>query len=492
MGATLTNAGEFSVASGKAFTNAGTLENSGTISGALTNSGTLANSGTITASEFTNSGTLKFSAANNALGKVVATTFANETDGKVEVDTTGLHLNQELVFIDSSTITGLNGKVTIKSSDKYDYKEGEGKLRLTGFENLGADTNHNAIQNAIEAAVLSTNKQMSKAHARQAIKDTESHIKQSVIAQPKTMLNAIKANAINTPLQAAYVARLTASSEAILSDAGEFVNPLQRTTETQFFLTPFGGALNGNEVSGSVLGFSLGLTHIGEDYIAQGHFSYANGDSTQDLATQSTDTNGNLFQVGAFTRLFFLEKLETDINLNFLLGAFKLDNTWNSNSGVESSKANFNNYQGNLGVSVGWRFGENLSFKPYLGLQGHYERQDEFHFDNLQLYSEAYNTGLLDGLVGVEGRYIFEGGNFIFVGASFQNKLYNSHREVFMRVADNEISYENERYDSIIGANIGARVLNLGAFKLDVEGVYKHYNTGLNYYGGSLSVRVGF
>ncbi len=461
---------------------------------AVTNAGEMSIKGTTltTGETFTNSGTLNLSTANSTLGKVVATTsFTNEESGKVEVDTTGLKLNEEYTFIDSSDITGLENKVTIKGSDKYEYTQGEGKLRLSGFENLGTDTNHNSIQNAIEQAVVSSGGQMSKEHARQAISDTESHIKESVIAHPKAMLSAIKTNTINTPLQAAYVARLTASSEDIMSDAGAFVNPLQRTTETQFFLTPFGGALNGSGVSGSVLGFSLGVTHIGEDYIAQGHFSYANGDSTQDLATQSTDTKGNLFQAGAFMRLFFLEKLETDISLGFLLGAFELNNTW-KNSTLEDSSANFNNYQGNLGVNVGWRFGENLSFKPYLGLQAYYEKQDKFHFDNLQLFSDEYSASLIDGLVGVEGRYVFENGGFIFAMATFQNKFHNSHNEVFMRIADTELSYENERYDNIIGANIGARVLSTQHFKLDLEGIYKHYNTGLNYYGGSLSLRFAF
>ena len=264
---------------------------------------------------------------------------------------------------------------------------------------------------------------------------------------------------------------------------------MEKTTETQFFFTPFGGVMSGNDISGNLFGFAFGLTHIDENYIAQGHFSYGRGKSSQDLDTQSTDVSGNLFQVGGFTRLLY-GGLETDINLNFVLGAFDLDNSW-LDSALNSS-ANFNNYQGNLGVSVGKRFGEDLSVKPYVGLQSYYESQDEFRFDALALKSDEYKATMFDALVGVEGRYIFESGGFVFARVSYENKLYNSHKEIFMRAGNEELKYDNESYDNVIGANLGARVLNIGSWKLDIEGIYKRYNNGLNFFGGNLGVKKSF
>lgn len=106
-----------------------------------------------------------------------------------------------------------------------------------------------------------------------------------------------------------------------------FINPLERVSQTQFFATPFGGVLKGGELSGHLFGLSLGLTHIDDEYITQGHFAYAKGQSTQDLTTQSTELNGDLFQVGGFVRLFY-DRLETDINANFIFGKFELNNAW--------------------------------------------------------------------------------------------------------------------------------------------------------------------
>lgn len=351
-----------------------------------------------------------------------------------------------------------------------------------------ADVNQQAIYTALADTLA--NSALSAEMQTQAIKDIDSTIKESIVATPRNMMRAFKMDTFTTPLTAAYASRLTATSEMIASDAGNFANPMDKTTETQFFFTPFGGLLKASELDGSVFGFSFGLTHIDENYISQAHFSYGRGKSSQDLTTQSTDTTGNLFQVGGFTRLFY-GGLETDINLNFLVGNFDLDNSWAQDSSLNSN-AHFSNYQTNLGVVVGKRFGESLSVKPFVGVQGYYETQDEFLLAGLNMQSEAYNATMFDALVGLEGRYIFENGGFVFAKASYENKLYNSHKEVFMRVANQRLEYENESHDNVIGANLGARVLNIGRWKLDIEGVYKHYNSGLNYFGGNLGVKRSF
>lgn len=352
---------------------------------------------------------------------------------------------------------------------------------------LFADINQQAIYSAFSETLA--NSTLTPEQQKQAVRDIDESIQKLLIATPRNMMRAFKMDTFNTAMNAAYVSRLTADSEMIINDAGAFVNPMEKATETQFFFTPFGGVMSGNDISGNLFGFAFGLTHIDENYIAQGHFSYGRGKSSQDLDTQSTDVRGNLFQVGGFTRLLY-GGLETDINLNFVLGAFDLDNSW-LDSALNSS-ANFNNYQGNLGVSVGKRFGEDLSVKPYVGLQSYYESQDEFRFDALALKSDEYKAAMFDALVGVEGRYIFESGGFVFARVSYENKLYNSHKEIFMRAGNEELKYDNESYDNVIGANLGARVLNIGSWKLDIEGIYKRYNSGLNFFGGNLGVKKSF
>lgn len=473
---------------------------------------------TLTAQKFTNSGILIFSMLNSIMGQLVVNQFVNQVGGKIQVDVAGLTLSKyqiiigtisgtpyEVEFINSAgsiidgwtydaqgwisnTNSGSGGQNPDKPKPeptKPDPKPEKPEPTKPNQNNTAQNPNYETLQKTLESKLLS----MNDSDIVQAVLDTETMLKTSIITQPTNMLKAFKADTLNTPLNSAYVTRLTASSASIMSDASSFSNPLEKASQTQFFATPFGGVLKGDDLSGHLLGLSVGLTHIDDDYIAQGHFAYANGTSTQDLQTQSTQINGNLFQVGGFGRLFY-DKLETDINANFIFAKFSLDNTWLDN-GLNSS-SNFNNYQINLGAVAGWRFGDDLSVKPFAGLQTYYENQGEFKQDMLKLTSEAYSALVMDALVGVEGRYIFENGGFAFAKASYENKLYNSHKEVFMRVGTEALRYENESYDNVASLNLGARVLATKALKLDIESLYKHYDNGVDYLGANLSVRWSF
>lgn len=435
---------------------------------------------------------LIFSAVNGRLGQLIGNfiNYGNADDtskdeGKVKVNVRGLSAGTKYQIIDGTTIL-LDGKDIefINGTGKY---EGDGWIWIDEVfaPKIFLTLNQQIIKKVLESKLVS----MNDSDIIQAVLDTETMLKTSVITQPTNMLKAFQADTLNAPLNSAYVTRLTASSASIMSDASSFANPLEKASQTQFFATPFGGVLKGDDLSGHLLGLSVGLTHIDDDYIAQGHFAYANGTSTQDLQTQSTQINGNLFQVGGFGRLFY-DKLETDINANFIFAKFSLDNTWLDN-GLNSS-SNFNNYQINLGAVAGWRFGDDLSVKPFAGLQTYYENQGEFKQDMLNLTSETYSALVMDAVVGVEGRYIFENGGFAFAKASYENKLYNSHKEVFMRVGTEALRYENESYDNVANLNLGARVLATKALKLDIEGLYKHYDNGVDYLGANLSVRLSF
>ena len=435
--------------------------------------------------------TLIFSAVNGRLGQLIGDfinyAYKNDTskdEGKVKINVRGLSAGTKYQIIDGTTIL-LNGKDIEFINGMGRYDNGWIWIDEVFAPKIFLTLNQQVIKKVLESKLVS----MNDSDIVQAVLDTETMLKTSIITQPANMLKAFKADTLNAPLNSAYVTRLTASSASIMSDASSFANPLEKASQTQFFATPFGGVLKGDDLSGHLLGLSVGLTHIDDDYIAQGHFAYANGTSTQDLQTQSTQINGNLFQVGGFGRLFY-DKLETDINANFIFAKFSLDNTWLDN-GLNSS-SNFNNYQINLGAVAGWRFGDDLSVKPFAGLQTYYENQGEFKQDMLNLTSETYSALVMDAVVGVEGRYIFENGGFAFAKASYENKLYNSHKEVFMRVGTEALRYENESYDNVANLNLGARVLATEALKLDIEGLYKHYDNGLDYLGANLSVRWSF
>ena len=70
------------------------------------------------------------------------------------------------------------------------------------------------------------------------------------------------------------------------------------------------------------------------------------------------------------------------------------------------------------------------------GAQAHfaYARGQSTQDGGLNLVSDAYSDFAGDILAGVEARYIFENGGFVFAKASYEQRLFNSRKEVFMRV----------------------------------------------------------
>lgn len=294
-----------------------------------------------------NSGTITFGFKDGkaALWKgmlvVASTKGGSPTNGKLVVETDGMVFNTKYQIIDGEVVfddeLNIEFKGTYAASAKYEIK-------TTGYKGLyvwlqqgggsggggqnpekpdpeNPDTEQNTTKPdnpmpeptpSQSSVAQSPNYEIIKSTLankmlvydtntlNQAAKETDKTLKTSLIAQPKNILKAFKSDTLSTPLNSAYVSRLTASSRAIMNDSSNFINPLERQSQTQFFASPFGGVLKGNDLNGYLAGLSVGLTDIGDDYIGQAHFAYAKGKSTQDLSTQSTELNANLFQVGGF------------------------------------------------------------------------------------------------------------------------------------------------------------------------------------------------
>ena len=319
------------------------------------------------------------------------------------------------------------------------------------------------------------------------LNDTNKAIKDGVIASPKGMINAFKGDTLLAPFGKGFETKRLAATELIRFDNGRRVKAIQAKPSRDFYLSPVGAVLKANDTSGYVAGFTLGTNYKMQNFTNRVYLSYAYGAARQDLATQSTDTKAHLFQIGTMSR-YKLDILETDINANFLLGDFKINNEWQE--ALLSSTSKFANYQLGFGLTAGARLGERLSIKPFAGIQNYLEMQEGFT-SILGFESKSYNAYILDGILGVEGHYKFNEFASVYGKFSFESRLYNSHKHLFLRVGSNELEYENKGYDNAINAHLGTQILTYKRFKLDIEGLFRHYNTGLNYYGGSLIFRYG-
>ncbi len=322
-----------------------------------------------------------------------------------------------------------------------------------------------------------------------ALADADKSVKDNLVSQPKNMLAAFKGDVLLAPMsQGRFVARRLAASGAVRLDNGKRVRALQAKPNVEFQLAPVGGVMKSADMNGVLAGLSLGANYKMGAFTHKTSLAYAYGTAKQDLSTQSTETKAHLLQAGVLS-LYKYGIYETEFNANLLFGSFTIDNKWTEQSLNSSSK--FNNYELNLGFVAGARYGKKLSFKPFVGVQNYGQRQDGF-VGILGFESKAYNAYILDGVLGVQMQYVRSAFSSVYGKVSFERRLYNTHKFVFLRSGENELKYENQSYESVVSAAFGAQLLTYKRFKLNAEGFLRHYDTGLNYYGGSLVMKYRF
>ena len=445
--------------------------------------------------------TITFGVLNGKMGELKGN-LTNES-GVVAVDIKGVNLGQNYQII-SGTIKGLGNddiQIINPNSQFFSTSFNNGTLTITKATNANGQTKFDEYKNGLNANLNSILNAMSfkfgdddtlltsDINLQTALADADKSVKDNLVSQPKNMLAAFKGDVLLAPMsQGRFVARRLAASGAVRFDNGRRVRALQAKPNVEFQLAPVGGVMKSADASGVLAGLSLGANYKMGAFTHKTSLAYAYGTAKQDLSTQSTETKAHLLQAGVLS-LYKYGIYETEFNANLLFGSFTIDNKWTERSLNSSSK--FNNYELNLGLVAGARYGKKLSFKPFVGVQNYGQRQDGF-VGILGFESKAYNAYILDGVLGVQMQYVRSAFSSVYGKVSFERRLYNTHKFVFLRSGENELKYENQSYESVVSAALGAQLLTYKRFKLNAEGFLRHYDTGLNYYGGSLVMRYGF
>ena len=450
--------------------------------------------------------TLTFGVLNGKMGEFKGA-LKNE-GGVVAVDRTGASLNTPYKIINGSanidsvnligtnsqffTATYNNGTVTITDGSGGGGGSGGGSGGNVKFNEWQKTLSENeqGIVSVLSSKFGGDSKLLdSQVDIQTALADADKSVRDNLVSQPTNMLAAFKGDVLLAPMsQGRFVARRLAASGAVRFDNGRRVRALQAKPNVEFQLAPVGGVMKSADANGVLAGLSLGANYKMGAFTHKTSLAYAYGTAKQDLSTQSTETKAHLLQAGVLS-LYKYGIYETEFNANLLFGSFTIDNKWTERSLNSSSK--FNNYELNLGLVAGARYGKKLSFKPFVGVQNYGQRQDGF-VGILGFESKAYNAYILDGVLGVQMQYVRSAFSSVYGKVSFERRLYNTHKFVFLRSGENELKYENQSYESVVSAALGAQLLTYKRFKLNAEGFLRHYDTGLNYYGGSLVMRYRF
>lgn len=488
-----------------------TLNNKGTdlsIAGAATittlnNEGTVTISGSVSGEVKNNSnGTVIFAknASADALGQVMGN-FTNSS-GKITINATGLEQDKEYQII--------NGTATGISDDSFDLLGTTSKKYITVKPNadftaitIGKSQAFEDMKNELgENAGVLAEKMLTgplDIDNTSVIADTDSTIKDGYISTPKHIISNFKSNTLNNvPLgmgagmkfaSAGTKYKDTASANLLRFDNGYVVNSAVNEPQIEFFAMPYVGELRGKGVNGTIGGVGVGVGYLSDTFAVQGHFNYAYAESSQEFSTQRDELSAYLFQGGLLGQLFFADLIEIDINANYLLGKFKLDNVWTSDNAYSSS-SDFDYHQGNVGLAAGLRFGSKYSIKPFVGVQNYFERQGSYTVYGFE--SDKYSNYALNGVLGVEARARVGEQSFIYARLSDELNFLNSQKDLFLRDNDYVLKYENESYKNTIHAGLGAQIFATENLKFSVEGLYKYHDSGLHFFGGSLGVRFVF
>jgi len=311
------------------------------------------------------------------------------------------------------------------------------------------------------------------------------------VSEPAKIFSAFKADTtISNPVNPSFSSQSIAASELIVLDNGASLIPYEIDPKKNFYLNGFGGVLKGNSIDGYLAGFNLGFNHLLEDNLFQMQFSYAYANNDQDLATQSATTRSKLFAFALFDKMIF-DAYESEFKASALAGKFDVQRQY-STTLLNYSKADFNAYQINLGANIGYRFGERISFKPYVGLEHYLDIQDSFSENGgLGLHSKGYTHYLLALALGAEMKYEFDT-MFYYAKAHYENKLYKSHKSIFFEFdGGTKLRYANE-YDNTLTLSLGTQIFTYDKLKFNIEALYRYYSSGMNFYGGNFLVKYSF
>ncbi|MCX2683030.1 autotransporter outer membrane beta-barrel domain-containing protein [Campylobacter sp. MIT 21-1685] len=314
--------------------------------------------------------------------------------------------------------------------------------------------------------------------------------------EPTKILNAFKADTtLSMPVHFIPSSELLASGEHIVLDNGASLgSPLVFPENKNIYVNTFGGVLKGNNLDGYLIGMNLGFNHFSDTNFFQAQFSYAYGNNEQNLKTQNTTTRSRLYAWSLYDKIAFYSNYESELKASVLAGKFDISREYNAAVGtvLNTSEAEFNAYQVNLGGNIGYRFGEELSFKPYIGLEHYIDMQKAFKEDGgLGLQSRGYTHYLLALALGSELKYEKER-YFYYAKLHYENKLYNSHKSVFFEFdRGNRLRYTNE-YDNTLSLILGTQLFVYSGLRLNIEALYRNYSSGVNFFGGNLLFKYVF
>ncbi|MDD6055642.1 MAG: autotransporter outer membrane beta-barrel domain-containing protein, partial [Helicobacteraceae bacterium] len=271
-------------------------------------------------------------------------------------------------------------------------------------------------------------------------------------------------------------------------------DPLNTTTiwSNEIDVALFGLGLSGDGTDGSMIGLNASVQkEVSDNHLLKGQLSYAYAYTKDDLETINSKTDTNVLSGGILNR-FTYDNIETDIGV-YATAAFS-DNTQEYKiAGILSNAdSSYEFYSGELEAIVGYRFGDEFSIKPYIGVNNSYNYRTGIKQNGgVLMRADSQKYYAIDGILGAEAQYNLQSG-YVYGKLEHYRTLYYSNDSMKFRLGNSDMIELLMDKDFKTTASLGFMYYYNEFINLGLETMYSIYNGGLKNYGGSLMFKYLF
>ena len=271
-------------------------------------------------------------------------------------------------------------------------------------------------------------------------------------------------------------------------------DPLNTTTiwSNEIDVALFGLGLSGDGTDGSMIGLNASVQkEVSDNHLLKGQLSYAYAHTKDDLETINSKTDTNVLSGGILNR-FTYDNIETDIGV-YATAAFS-DNTqeYKIAGPLSNADSSYEFYSGELEAIVGYRFGDEFSIKPYIGVNNSYNYRTGIKQNGgVLMRADSQKYYALDGIFGAEAQYNLQSG-YVYGKLEHYRTLYYSNDSMKFRLGNSDMIELLMDKDFKTTASLGFMYYYNEFINLGLETMYSIYNGGLKNYGGSLMFKYLF
>lgn len=422
-------------------------------------------------------------------GRVLVDTRNAILDTNYQIITGTISNDLKVEFLNNANFEFLEAKYqdgSVMLTQKKSDKDPSGNTTVFQEYKSSLNSRKQSLLDILENKFQGTpNLLTSDIHITQALNTIDSNLQHKLITQPQALLSSFKTQTLTMPIFQDFIFENIA-----LNDSFYLGNIMQKNTNN-FYLNSFDGALLNQDLKAYLAGFNTGYSLLDENYITQFQFSYAKGLSYQKEITQNFENKADFLQLGFISRNAYTP-LEADVSFNILAGFFSLKNE-NLSSSILSSRYDFNNFEGDFGLNLGYRLGDVFSFKPFLGFKHYFVYQSSLQEKGgLGLQSKPYTSYIFSGTAGFESSLELHNKGYAFMQVLYEHKFYTQAQDFIFTANNQELKYKNTSYKDLIQANLGFKFALNENTNYNLQFSYKYYNTMFHYLGANLMLEYLF